>query len=428
MIINFHVQNFGSIRDKQTLSFEADKSTHLEDYYIIRTSNNLRLLKMAMIYGSNASGKSTVINSLSFLRHLATEPLEKKTDELKFNPFLFDQKTPKQNSNLSIEFIQKNIRYLYSVEFNKQAIINEALYCYKPNKALVYKRTTDLTAELTKISFGIKFKPDKTSKKTLEANTLWNNTVIGGFLKTNINHTVLKEVAYWFNSYLHRLIKSNTNLQHYISKRLDNSQIKKENIISILQKADFNITDLLLETNKEVMIGSNKILKAAGLPNNLIVEILKNPAKKVIFEHKVDNNAYYLPIEFESEGTKRYFEIAGLLCMLIQESRGLLIDELDSSLHPDLYLHFLLSFLTNSHNSQLIATTHNREILNNKDVFRNDAIWFTDKSTTCATELYSLVDFDSSVIRDTTNILNAYKSGKLRGVPNLSDYYIDLQK
>jgi hypothetical protein len=75
-----------------------------------------------------------------------------------------------------------------------------------------------------------------------------------------------------------------------------------------------------------------------------------------------------------------------------------------------------------------IATTHNREILNNRDLFRDDAIWFTDKNEDSATELYSLADFDSSVVRDTTNVLNAYKSGKLGGVPNLGDYYINLDE
>ena len=103
------------------------------------------------------------------------------------------------------------------------------------------------------------------------------------------------------------------------------------------------------------------------------------------------------------------------------------IDELESSLHPDLFNHFLLTYLVNGKkNSQLIATTHNREILNNRDLFRDDAIWFTDKNEDSATELYSLADFDSSVVRDTSNVLNAYKSGKLGGVPNLGDYYIDM--
>ena len=86
----------------------------------------------------------------------------------------------------------------------------------------------------------------------------------------------------------------------------------------------------------------------------------------------------------------------------------------------------MLSFLLNDKKSQLIATTHNREILDNKDIFRNDAIWFTDKQKGSATQVYSLADFDSTVIRNTTNILNAYKTGKLSATPNLGDTFIDL--
>ena len=84
--------------------------------------------------------------------------------------------------------------------------------------------------------------------------------------------------------------------------------------------------------------------------------------------------------------------------------------------------------MLNTKESQIIATTHNREILNNKDIFRNDAIWFTDMDENCATELYSLADFDSSVVRDTTNVLNAYKSGKLGATPNPDDTYIELNE
>jgi len=104
------------------------------------------------------------------------------------------------------------------------------------------------------------------------------------------------------------------------------------------------------------------------------------------------------------------------------------IDEIESSLHPDLFQHFLLSFLANSKNSQIIATTHNREILNNKDIIRPDAIWITDKDNdNCATELYSIADFGSSVVRkDTGSFYNAYKIGKLGGTPNLGSYYINI--
>ncbi|NLZ95106.1 MAG: ATP-binding protein, partial [Bacteroidales bacterium] len=143
------------------------------------------------------------------------------------------------------------------------------------------------------------------------------------------------------------------------------------------------------------------------------------------FEHTVNQKKYSLPLKSESNGTLRYYGFAGLLTQLINEPSIQSIDELESSLHPDLYEHFLISYLMNSKQSQVIASTHYRDILNNKSIFRNDAIWFTDKNEKCATEVYSLADFDSSVVRDTSNVLNAYKSGKLGATPNTGDYYID---
>jgi hypothetical protein len=431
MIVNFSVQNFGSIKDKQTLSFEAYKSTHLEDHYIIKTNSGLRLLKLALIYGANASGKTTILKALDFLREIVLEPAKKKTDSLEFNPFLFDSKTPKQNSVLSLDFIQNEVRYFYEVEFNKNAIVNEELNFFNPNKANVFKRTTDIKKQFTEITFGSKIKKDKAFEKTLESNTLWNNTVLGGFLKTNIELKELKEVTDWFKDYLKRLIYTRTDLQGYVTERIDKTEIEKELVVNILRKADFNISNILIqEEEKDIPDGFLEFIeKQLKTPDEQINE-LKSKGKitsvNLEFEHTVNDKKYTLPFELESQGTRRYYGFAGLLSLLIRNSVAFPIDELEASLHPELYIHFLLSFLINSNKSQIIATTHNREILDSKDIFRNDVIWFADKSETCATELYSLSDFDSSIVRDTSNIFNAYKSGKLGGTPNLGDYYIDI--
>ncbi|RIY38208.1 ATP-binding protein [Capnocytophaga canis] len=429
MIINFTVQNFGSIKDKQTLSFEADKSTHLEDTYIIQSGKH-RILKLALIYGANASGKTTILKALNFLGSMVVNPLEKKSEELDFTPFLFNADTPNENSFFAIEFLQNEVKYLYEVEFSQKAIVLEALYSYNPEKANVFKRTTNLEKQLTRISFGSKVSVDSVFEKTLTANTLWNNTVLGGFLKTNIEFKELQEVVDWFGSYLKPLIYTKTKLEGFVTKRIDSKEISKSDILSILKKADLNISDIVIKKEEnELPDGLLELLKTQNnIPEEKITELEKKgkiTAVKTEFEHTVNDSKYYLPLELESEGTKRYYGFAGLLALLIKTSKLFSIDELETSLHPDLYMHFLLSFLLNAKNSQLIATTHNRELLNDKDLFRNDAIWFTNKGEDCATELYSLADFDTSVIRDTTNILNAYKSGKLSGTPNLGDTYID---
>jgi hypothetical protein len=431
MIINFSVQNFGSIKDNQTLTFEADKSEHLENSYVINT-NGLRLLKIILIYGANASGKTTILKALEFLRGIVLEPETKKTDELDFQPFLFDSETPEQNSIMSIEFLANDTKYYYEVEFFKKAIVNEVLNFYNPNKANVFKRNTDINNQFAEVKFGSKIKIDKTIEKNLEANTLWNNTVLGGFLKTNVDIKELKGAVEWFKNYLRPLIYTRTQLEGFVTSKIEKSELSKLDVINVLKKADFHITDIVIqEEEKEIPDGLIHFLKGQLKDSPDEIKKLEEKGKvtsvNIDFEHTVNQTKYTLPIEMESQGTRRFYGFAGLLALLIKNSTAFPIDELESSLHPDLYMHFILSFLLNTDKSQLIATTHNREILDNKDVFRNDAIWFTDKNENCSTELYSLADFDSSIVRNTTNILNAYKSGKLKATPNLGDNFIDLE-
>lgn len=98
MIIDFSVKNFGPIKDEQTLSFEATNDDTLNDYYVTEPVSGLRLLKLLVIYGPNASGKSTILNALEFLRDLCLGPTDQKNEELDFEPFLFDDSSHSQTS------------------------------------------------------------------------------------------------------------------------------------------------------------------------------------------------------------------------------------------------------------------------------------------------------------------------------------------
>jgi AAA15 family ATPase/GTPase len=443
MIINFSIQNFGSIKDRQTLSFEAERSQHLEDYYVIRTKE-LRLLKLALIYGANASGKTTILRALDFLRTLVLSPKSQKTETFDFEPFLFDEQTPTQNTTFEINFIHNDVRYSYCVVLNKKAIVREKLFAYNPKKSNVFSRKTDLTNQATKIEFGNKIKIDKITEQHFENITLWNNTVLGGFLKINFVSKELKDVTDWFENYLQELIVSNIQIKDFIRFGINIPDLEKKYIIDILKKADFNISNFHIKEQDGYW---DFIAQLIGISKQDMVEFKKNPISNEIentimskvqldfklmtldFEHTINGKRYILNFEAESLGTQRYYTFACLLIKLINTPILLSVDELESSLHPDLFQHFLLAFLVNSKKSQIIATTHNREILNNKDIFRNDVIWITDKSNdNCATDLYSLADFDTSVIRDTSNIYNAYKIGKLGGTPNLGSYYINIDR
>ncbi len=415
MIVNFSVENFYSIKDKVTLSFEATNSKELEDHYIIEFPKGLRLLKLGIIYGANASGKTTVLNALSFLRDMVLKPFISKIDKFNYTPFLFCDDIFDKNSFFTIEFIQNQAKYLYQVEFNESAIISESLHFFNPNKALIFKRSTHLQKQLTEIEFGSKIKIQKESKMALIGNTLWNNTVLAGYLKTNFESYELQEVVNWFKEKLKSVVYPHTDLVVDISSKLEEGELSKANIIDVLCKADLGISDITIEktgTRKDVLYNG---------------EIKRFRERIIRFQHSVEGEQYSIDYNNESAGTKRYYQYSGLLNLLFNNEWIVPIDELESSLHPDLLKHFLLTFLANSTKSQLIATTHHRELLMEKDIFRNDVIWFTERKKDGSTDLFSLSDFDSSVIRNTSSVYNAYKIGKLGAIPNLSDYYIDLE-
>ncbi len=415
MILNFSVENFYSVNDEVTLSFEATKSKELEKYYLIDDQNGRRILKLGVIYGANASGKTTILKALSFLRSMVLEPFVSKVDKFKYDPFLFVKDTKKRNSRFSIEFIQNQTRYLYHLEFNVDAVVNESLHFFNPNKALIFKRITDLNRQLAGIEFGSKIKVSKESKIALKGNTLWNNTVLAGYLKTNFESKELQEVISWFKDTFKSVIFPHSNLVVDISAMIEKGVLTSEEVVDVLNKADLDISDIVIEKNgdyKEVMYGG---------------KVTRFGARKILFRHSIRGEEYFLNYDNESEGTKRYYQLSGLLMLLLKNSWVVAVDELETSLHPDLIKHFLMTFLVNSKKSQLIVTTHHRELLMEKDILRNDVIWFTEKKDDGSTDLFSLSDFDSSVIRNTSSVYNAYKIGKLGAAPNLTDYYVDME-
>ena len=219
MIINFSIQNYRGLKNKVTISFEPENSSRLEDFYIIEPATGIKLLKLGIIYGSNGSGKTSILKALGFLRELVIIPAAQKQEPLDFEPFLFDAESRIAPTIFELAFVSNGQKYLYEISINKQAVISEKLYFYTPKKALFFERSTDSAKQLTAIKFGSKIKLKKAEEDTLIANTLWNATVLGSFLKTNIDSAELRNVTDWFIQVLSSLITPETDLFREISQR-----------------------------------------------------------------------------------------------------------------------------------------------------------------------------------------------------------------
>ncbi|MBK7938932.1 MAG: ATP-binding protein [Lewinellaceae bacterium] len=431
MIVEFSVTNFGSIRDTQTLSMIADRDNTLSDYYVVETAG-LKLLKLAMIYGPNASGKTMVLKALDCLRTLATAPKSQKSDILEVYPFQFNEQLRQSPTLFRLAFVHNEIRYDYTVEVANRCILREKmLYFPRGKSSELFSRKTDIEKQVAELHAGSTASISSKGLAILEGNTLWNNTVLGAFGKSNVDWPELMEVQQWFADTLQILITPSMNITDFADKVLEATPEYKPMMINFLEKADVQISDIRIKKD-EKDLGEHKITVDDVKEDQKITfqtQNLKMKSRSLFFTHEVENAAgekhhFELPWNFESKGTLQYYGLASILALMIKTDKINLIDEFEANLHPDLMKHFILTFLANAKHSQLLLTTHNVHLLHEKDILRKDAIWFTQKRGDGSTELYSLADFDSSVFRKNGSVINAYKTGKLGALPQTGSIFI----
>lgn len=446
MIHYLKIENYGPVKNEVEMNFEVAESIQ-DDAYEVGMPDGKRLLKLAYIYGANASGKTTILKTFEFLRKLLLKPVGDKGIELDFEPFLFLDAPYDSTSRFELSFYCEGIRYVYEISFSKQAILSEKIVFYQTAKPTeLFSRSTDIEKRLSKIQFGSKIKIPVREKDLLESNTLHNNTVIGAYAKTNVDIPELEKLNRWFNVFLLGMITSAHNLTEVTASLIDQNPLINKWINSFLNKADYQISKVnVSDASNQVSIPLDEAfppdfsdrffpsgsyskqtgLKSSSTTTTTTTKYFGGPSqRKIDFIHKLKDKNYSLPILTESNGTKRYFGLGGPLYELIHNSSLLCVDELETSLHPDLMKYFLQVFLLNAKDSQLLITTHNVSLMENQDFIRKDALWFSEKNDDGSVSLYSAADFDSSVLRKDASIINAYKSGRLGAKPNLGSPYL----
>lgn len=431
MILDFTISNFRSIREPQTISFEATNDTHLEDYYIIK-KDKYRILKIGTILGANASGKSNIIKAFNMIHQLILEPCENKASKIIYDKFALDEAYATTDSVLVLNFLCGDQKYRYEVHFNNEMVTSEQLQRHpfgELRSHKVFERSTDIGSGVSSIKWGEKFRSTANSRD-LGINLIHNRTVFGAFQNSNVDIPWMKEIVDWVDSYfLPAILVSEQHLFEFVTRGIINNRIDKELVAAQISSADIGISDFSVEKvtspiPKEIV---EKLLAEKSVPAEIKNKILTDPTTediKVSLVHKGSQGDVPFDFAQESNGTQRYYELTGVLLMLIKESHFVAIDELECKLHPDLYMHFITTYLTNAKDSQMVFTTHMREFLDEKDMFRDDSVWLTEKSDDGATDLFSFSDFGSDVLRTSTNRYNAYRAGRLGAVPRLNDTFI----
>jgi AAA15 family ATPase/GTPase len=403
-LIEFSVENFKIFKEKVTFSMLARKSEHTFE------RNGEHLLKTSLIFGPNASGKTTLLDAFDLLKQgilfSATQPVENSA--VPYLPFLFSHESESKPVFFEVIFSLDNEVYKYSFSLLNEKVISENLFevLLGGSEKKCFSRLNDV------FEFGSGFEKDddiatKTRKESLflSAAAQWNNT-----LALKINHFFLNHVNVIYS------IESR-DYGAVTAKKIQEDINTKEKVLNFLQKADFCINDIEIKEKK--ISSQGKI----GIKSEM-------SRFTAFFMHKVyDKQGQHVGVEKlnisdESQGTKHFLEVLGPLVDTLEHGKILWIDEFDNSLHPKLTKFIVDLFESKEHNplnSQLIVTTHDTSLLSYKDDFVKDQFWFTEKDAMGAGKLFSLAEFTE--IRHDTEFSKKYLEGRFGALP-----MIDLTK
>jgi hypothetical protein len=401
MIAEFTVENFFSIKSAQKISFEPTSDTFMSDEYSYEVKKGVRLLKLGIIYGANASGKSNVLSAIDFFRSLVLRMPTDRNEPTGTVPFMFNDVSRHELTKMSMTFYIGEAKYILSFELNAKRICAETLFVYesvRPTK--LYCRRYSVDTDSTVVEFGANLKLTKKSRATIIGNTINNCSVLAAFGKSNVERTRLNDVYDYFANSVKEVLKPGMSLSEYVKSRLNRDVELKKFILKLLKASDFNITDVAVQ-QEDRLVGNNELT----------------------FTHKVTGGQYELSERYESNGTMRFMGMAVILNFLLNKNQFVPIDEVETSIHYELLSYFIKVFLANSdRTSQMLLTTHDINLLN-EDYIRRDTIWFTDKDEngeTCVVRLPSLG------LHKNLSPYNAYKQGKLVKLPFLGSMYLDL--
>ena len=420
MILQFKAKNILSIRDEQTLDFTASADNTYEEYAVVKIKN-VRISKLGVIYGPNASGKSNILKALYWLfQFMTNEESRKQSLGTGLVPFKMDKDSRNEHSFMSIIFYIDDFRYEYSIELDPERVYHEEMFYY-PNsrKALVYERIWNPEKKSSSVTFGPLLKLSATQKLFIESNCVANATVLSTYQNSNVDRNdMLDNILGYMKAQILASLDSKTDIISFANEIVKNMQGSKSFIQDMLVQADFNITGLYLKKKEN---HERTIMMAKKVEEDEIT-LLKDVQDDLFFTHQTPFYTGDMNNAEESEGTLRMYGLAAILFLLIKQNQILLGDELENSLHYELLVHIIKTFLVNSERGQLIFSTHSLMLLD-EDFIRRDMVYFTNKNEAGSTEIYRAKDFG---LHKDVSILNAYRAGKLGAKPNLGSIFTNI--
>ncbi|MBD2580073.1 ATP-binding protein [Oscillatoria sp. FACHB-1406] len=423
MLIEFSVGNYRSFKEIVTLSLVATnlkaKNEQVDENNVFQVDDKLSLLKNAVIYGANASGKSNLIQAFEFMKDFILNSSRETqiTDEIATDKFKLSTESEAQPSFFELVFILEEKIYRYGFEIERMRVISEWLFHIPKKKetCLFNRKFNDF--EMTKVFSEGKGLEEKTRKNSLFLS-----------VAAQFNGKISQKILFWLDretvvlsglkSNYYQLLTTNYVLEYPkyqsdIADFLRGFDLGIEAIRikpSLYNTIEENYNGNLTEEAKQAILASIQNSISAQLEQIKTLHLKYNDEGEVIATVTFDLDKH------ESEGTKKLFAFAIPFLLALQNGGVLLIDELDARIHPAIVREIVKLFnskQSNPGNAQLIFVTHDTNLLDN-ELLRRDQIWFIEKDNKGASDLYSLAEFK---VRNDASYKNDYLKGKYGAIP-----------
>jgi len=413
MLLEFRVRNYRSIRDEQSLSLIASSDKELAETHLAPTGLKAApyALRSAVVYGPNASGKSSLLLALNYFRAVVAESATVIQPGQTYNlqPFKLDADSASQPTEFEITFLLSGVRHQYALAMTSQRIVSESLLVYRSSKPtqLFNRQHAKGDADVYEFSTYLSG-PRKLWQESTRPNSLFLS------MAAQLNSEQLSPVFNWIVRNISFLPAGSSVSPDFTTALLATEQ-GRASIRDFLATADISIADVQAVPRKGMH--AQWVFGAGGVQSTQEEREILVP----VFEHSTPNGSAKFELHDESEGTQRLYGLIAPVLECLREGRVLVVDELDSSLHTLLVRRLITMFQTpelNPLGAQLIFSTHDTSLLDNT-LFRRDQIWFTEKDANHVTRLYPLTDFSP---RKQEAWERGYLAGRYGAIPFFSNW------
>lgn len=410
MLLEFRVQNYRSIRDEQVLSLVASPGDKELPSHLMETGIDSigACVRSAVIYGPNASGKSTLLLALNYMRAVIAESaaVVQPGQTYSVQPFKLDDDCLQEPTTFEITFIFNGIRHQYSFSMTAERIIGESLLLYKTRRPTEYfSRKINSDGETYTYEFSTYLTgPKKLWRDSTRSNALFLST--GAQLNSDILSPIFRCLV---ESILY--LPPGAGLVSDLTGQMLSTDSGRDAIRDFLSSADIGISNV--EAVQRKSIHTQFVIKEGGVAHANPIE---SDVLVPIFEHSTPKGSAKFELVDESQGTQRLYWLIAPFLDVLKNGRVLVVDELDASLHT-LLVRKLISMFNdpniNTANAQLIFSTHDISLLDNS-LFRRDQIWFVEKNQDQATCLFPFTDFSPRKLEAWSR---GYLTGRYGAVP-----------